>query len=283
MTPASPPGCGDPAFRERFWARVTSVTRSATACGALEPIPTRIERIDEGGIPFLLRRVDRLALKPRPSWSRPDRNPFDPWEPELFVTDVSDTHVALLNKFNVLEHHVLVVTREFRPQDEAPDAADFAALWACIEARDGLGFYNGGREAGASQPHRHLQWVPLPMTADGPAVPIEAVLPHLVDRLEIRRFKDVPFGHGVVGLDARAIETDPGRVLLDAAGRLLSFVGRSGRIGPGSDDLPYNLLVTRRWMMAVPRAGDRFETISVNALGFAGALLVRTEREGGND
>jgi ATP adenylyltransferase len=39
--------------------------------------------------------------------------------------------------------------------------------------------------------------------------------------------------------------------------------------------VPYNLLVTDRWMLVVPRSRERFEGISINALGFAGALLVR--------
>jgi ATP adenylyltransferase len=37
----------------------------------------------------------------------------------------------------------------------------------------------------------------------------------------------------------------------------------------------YNLLVTRTWMMIVPRSQESFESISVNSLGFAGTLLVR--------
>ena len=38
---------------------------------------------------------------------------------------------------------------------------------------------------------------------------------------------------------------------------------------------PYNLLVTRRWMLLVPRSAECVEGVSVNALGFAGSLFVR--------
>ena len=38
---------------------------------------------------------------------------------------------------------------------------------------------------------------------------------------------------------------------------------------------PYNLLVTRQWLLMVPRSQEFFEGISINALGFAGALLVK--------
>ncbi|MFN2646613.1 MAG: phosphorylase, partial [Burkholderiales bacterium] len=42
---------------------------------------------------------------------------------------------------------------------------------------------------------------------------------------------------------------------------------------------PYNLLATRRWMLLVPRGCERYESISVNALGFAGSLFVRSDVE----
>jgi ATP adenylyltransferase/5',5'''-P-1,P-4-tetraphosphate phosphorylase II len=38
-------------------------------------------------------------------------NPFLPYDAELFVCELSPTHVLLLNKFPVVENHVLVVTK----------------------------------------------------------------------------------------------------------------------------------------------------------------------------
>ena len=45
----------------------------------------------------------------------------------------------------------------------AEDGADFDALARGLAAIDGLAFYNGGTVAGASQPHKHLQLVPVPL------------------------------------------------------------------------------------------------------------------------
>ncbi len=42
---------------------------------------------------------------------------------------------------------------------------------------------------------------------------------------------------------------------------------------------PYNLLITRRWMLLVPRTREFFAGISVNALGFAGSLFVRDKKQ----
>ena len=50
----------------------------------------------------------------------------------------------------------------------------------------------------------------------------------------------------------------------------------------GSNDQtpsPYNLLATRQWLLLVPRSRECFASISVNALGFAGALLVRDREQ----
>lgn len=41
------------------------------------------------------------------------------------MAHLSDTHTCLLNKFNVVAHHSLVVTREFERQTDPLDAADF--------------------------------------------------------------------------------------------------------------------------------------------------------------
>ncbi len=42
------------------------------------------------------------------------RDPFDPHEEALFVQDLGPDHKLLLNKFNVVAHHCLVVTKSGR-------------------------------------------------------------------------------------------------------------------------------------------------------------------------
>jgi ATP adenylyltransferase len=75
-----------------------------------------------------------------------------------------------------------------------------------------------------------------------------------------------------------------------ASGGRLPFAHAFAPLARGSDlhaayrdlsrwDGPYNLLVTRRWMLVVPRSREHFDSISVNALGFAGSLFVRNQRE----
>jgi len=246
---------------------------------AIEPIETEETRIADGGVEFLVRRLSSLARKERLARVRaasPRRvDPFDPPEPELTVTALSPTHLAVLNKFPVLDGHLLFVTRRFADQEELLDGDDMAALAQGLAAIDGLGFYNGGALAGASQPHKHLQLVPLPLAPTGPGVPVEAVFDAAAGAAGPVSIARLPFEHAFARL-APGAATD-GAALLDTYWALLA-AARLHVVG-GRASAPYNLLATRRWMLVVPRVQARFGTISVNALGFAGSLFVRDERE----
>jgi len=60
--------------------------------------------------------------------------------------------------------------------------------------------------------------------------------------------------------------------------KLLRAVGL-GAVDDDRQSGAYNLLATREWMLIVPRSQEDFQSISVNSLGFAGALLVKNESE----
>jgi len=38
-------------------------------------------------------------------------------------------------------------------------------------------------------------------------------------------------------------------------------------------------LVTKQWMMMIPRTNPKAQSISINSLGFAGALLVKNQEQ----
>ncbi len=61
-----------------------------------------------------------------------------------------------------------------------------------------------------------------------------------------------------------------------ARDRYLDALASFGRV---NDPRAYNLLATRDWMFFVPRQKGSFQSISVNALGFAGAFLVKDDEE----
>jgi ATP adenylyltransferase len=234
--------------------RITDASRAALAAAALQPLTTRVERVRDAGIDFVVHVLDRSAHKP-PAGGAAD--PFLAPEPALLVADVSPTHRLLLNKFPVLDAHALIVTRAFEEQSSALTFADFDALRRCLAEIDGLAFYNAGRVAGASQRHKHLQLVPLPLIAGGPRLPIE---PGVSAAL--------PFRHASGRFSRRL---PPAQEWLDAY-RALRLALRLGDDG-------YNLLATREWIMLVPRPRETFEGLGANALGFAGVMLVHGDAE----
>ena len=260
-----------------LWHSVLERTEHAITCGALQRIPTRNEILVDRGVRFVVPVVDSLERKRMAGrqQKRAGTNPFLPYEPDLFVGDISETHVGLLNKFNVVDHHLLIVTREYEEQDDPLNLRDFEAMWIGLSEFDGLAFYNGGVVAGASQPHKHLQQVPVPL-GEGPGrTPMDSLLTSARLDERVRTVPELPFVHAVSGVDRYARMT-----AIEAARRTLAlYMEMLSAVGLGKDSDPYNLLVTRDWMFMVPRNREFCETISVNSLGFAGSILVRNETE----
>ena len=258
---------------------VAGATKSALSAGALERLHTTTSYVEDGGIRFLVRVLSSLRRKAVNGNRGGFANPFLPHDPAMFVTEVSDTHLCLLNKFNVVEHHILIVTRRFEPQEQPLGPADFEALWACMAQYDALGFYNGGKIAGASQRHKHLQMIPLPMDSSGPAVPVAAVVENTSLDDRIVAIEGLHFRHAITGTDPAWLR-EPTKSAGAVAERYHALL-HAGGIRPDSRGQvpPYNLLATRTWMMLVPRSRECVGSISVNALGFAGSLLARNEAE----
>lgn len=270
-----------------LWPALVRATEQALRIGALFSIPTEYEFVEDSGVRFFVRILTSLARKDEERERREREagrgqkvNPFLPYDRDLFVADVSESHVALLNKFNVVEHHLLIVTREFEDQETLLTLKDFEALWVCLEEFDSLGFYNAGEAAGASQSHKHLQAVPLPLAPAGPGIPVQPLLAAEPGR-GIGTLPGFPFLHAFVRLDNERMRSPQ-----DAAGQTFALYGEMLRnvcLKAPADDrterrsAPYCFLVTREWMLLIPRTREFFQGISINSLGFAGALLVRDE------
>jgi ATP adenylyltransferase len=252
-----------------LWSLVAERSERAQALGALSPIRTQVRLVEDAGMRFSVRIVDSLKRKARARAAAP-ADPFGPWDPELFVADATERHVVLLNKYPVLPNHVLLVTRRFEEQESPLGLQDFEAFCWGLGPGPALGFYNAGAMAGASQRHKHLQLVALPWSAAEPKLPLESVVEHARDSAG-RVCNALPFRHAVAALGRRWWQ-DPGApsAVLELTSELMRAVGYPAF---------YNLLLTRRFVMVVPRVAERFGSISVNALGFAGALLVKDERQ----
>jgi ATP adenylyltransferase len=246
-----------------LWSTIVERTARALASGALVPIHTEVEHVEDGGVRFLVRVVSSLERKARAakpaSEGGPPKNPFlPPYEEDLYVGPIPPAHVCLLNKFNVFEHHALLITRDYEDQDALLTPADFEALLFGMADFDALAFYNGGRTAGASQPHKHLQLVPVPLAAGALRTPMDEA---------IAQRRPLPFRHAL---------GPPPREPAQAHATYMELLRAVGCEQPGT---PYNLLATRDWMLVVPRAQECFESTSLNALAFAGSLLVKNREQ----
>ncbi|MDJ0658435.1 MAG: phosphorylase [Crocosphaera sp.] len=266
-----------------LWEKVKKQTEHALSCGALKSIPTEYKLIKNKDIDFLVRIVTNLGRKDKAKKEQKklgkDFNPFLPYEEDLFVADISDSHVCLLNKFNVVDYHLLVITREFEEQETLLTLNDFAGLWACLLQVDGLGFYNSGKIAGASQRHKHLQIVPFPLIPELSKTPIDPIIKTVSYQDNMGQLSCFNFSHGI----ARISSKDNNNILelahesLEIYSCLLKtlkiIINQEGK------PEPYNLLVTKEWMMIIPRSQPKYESISINSLGFAGALLVKNKEQ----
>ncbi|KAG6157325.1 hypothetical protein E4U11_005295 [Claviceps purpurea] len=164
----------------------------ALAVGDLHYYATQATLLRVGQAHFQLRFSPALAKKSagksQPSSSSPPSHsqsivdPFAHPSPSLFLSDIGDAHYIVLNKFAVVSGHFILATRAFRPQNHVLEEADLEATMACIKTygqhqgqlkeavheHDGLfAFFNSGEHSGASQPHRHLQFLPVDQMREG--------------------------------------------------------------------------------------------------------------------
>ncbi|GLC74618.1 hypothetical protein PLESTF_001535700 [Pleodorina starrii] len=326
-------GGGGAAGPASLWDEIVTVYDRAQASGACSKTDTQVEVLHEPSldVDFVLRVASALKAKPQgppptssqqpqqqqqqgaaaggaaaaaaappPAW----RNPFLPPEPELFVRHLGPEHSLVLNKFNVVHHHVLVITREFRSQAEPLHGSDLAAALEVVKAMPsgGVAFYNCGPASGRSQPHKHLQVVPLPFTEGQPPL---APVHHLVEEaaeaaeaagtaalqpLQLRRLPyrcfaaQLPESPTSEQLEATFIAllhlSHPGYSYVASpllAGSPPADAATAAAVAAGS--VSYNVLLTSSWMMLVPRRAERCGPLALNSLAFAGTMLVRSEDE----
>ena len=247
--------------------KAIEVTVAATASGALVPLDTSLTHLmGDGGSRFELRHL--LSATPKHlRASGPKPNPFLPWDQRLEVDRIGESHVVILNKYPVQTTHMLLITKDWQPQTGWLSMEDWRSLARVDAMTTGLWFFNSGPDAGASQPHRHLQL--LPRSAG--------------ERICAREdwFQRCAEGTTTSAQDPllHSAQVAPIRSTLTAETLHQLYLALAADLGlghPTTDDCPrgaYNLLLSRQWMAMVRRRREGIRGFSVNALGFAGSLL----------
>ena len=103
---------------------------------------------------------------------KPD--PFDNPDEALLIAEAPEkhpTHLLVLNKYPVIPEHFILATKQNKQQTALLEKGDLEATYACLKSweegaeKNGLrrlfAFFNSGDHSGASQPHRHVQFLPV--------------------------------------------------------------------------------------------------------------------------
>ena len=249
---------------ELLWLKALEVSKVAIDCGALQPLKTIEYKIKSRKYQYQLRllktKTPKLFLE-----NGPRINPFIPWEKTLEVKSLSDKHVVILNKYPVQLGHMLLITKQWKPQSGWLNKDDFQEIVNIEKDTNGLWFFNSSKEAGASQPHRHIQ---LLRRGDH-----EIVCPR-EEWFKSRANKNIYSTSNMSKSIAILTRESEGFDDLYKAYKSLCIKMKVGNIDSDKSPLnPYNLLITKDWIAIIRRIKEKAYGFNINALGFAGYFL----------
>ncbi|KAM3070367.1 bifunctional AP-4-A phosphorylase/ADP sulfurylase [Clarireedia jacksonii] len=281
-------------------ALVREKFKAAQAAGDLNFYSTQVSIVQVNSFPFQLRYSPALAHKPKSSKPRDSAekppNPFlNP--SQLLVTELAPAHNIVLNKFPVIPEHFILATKEFKKQTHLLEEADLEAAYKCLEAyhdegEELFGFFNSGEHSGASQPHRHLQFLPVQSMRSGLA---QETWRPLADQLVDKTVSDLPFMYFSAALSPTISSSELHSTYLrlhqDACQVMKIDTSNKDLLSGGDYESPisYNLGLTDKSMVLCPRTsegqsithtnGDLLGPIALNGTLLAGTLLVKSQAE----
>lgn len=252
--------------------QVHNATRHAHAAGALVPVQSEQQSFDVTPLPFDTVWLSSLSLKEMATRAQHQTaardNPFLPFERDLYVADLSTTHVMILNKFQMADDHCLVITRDFEQQTRAISEADLAAIAPLFQSPGGVFMFNGGPVGGASQSHKHFHFMPHRK------LPLDTHFRSLLDGVDSTRVPEFRFRHILARMSLG--QGDPVEQLAIVVRRSLESCGL--RPDAAGELPPYNLLGTRDWLLTVARSAGSWTrggvSVPVHGMCFGGTLFV---------
>ena len=252
--------------KEIYWEKALQKTKISINSKSLFPLQTTdITKNLYKGNDFIIRELDITKFK-KNTLIGPKINPFKPWDKILEIDSIGNGHQLILNKYPVQLGHVLLITNEWKEQNGWLDIKDWEAIKEVNKDTSGLWFFNSGPLAGASQPHRHIQL----LRRD----PSELSCPRekWILALNNLNYKNEKFSKNIIlkKFSKSLNEENIHEIYKDLSYKL-------GLGDPRNDKkpkYPYNLIFTDKWLIIIKRKTDNLFGISINALGFAGYILV---------
>ena len=252
--------------KEIYWEKALQKTKISINSKSLFPLKTTdITNFLYEGNDFVIRELDINKFK-KNTFIGPKINPFNPWDNILEIDSIGNDHQLILNKYPVQLGHILLITKKWKEQNGWIDIKDWEAIKEVNKDTSGLWFFNSGPLAGASQPHRHIQLLRRS--------PSELSCPRekwILDFNKINYINQKLSKNIIVKEFSKSLnEENIHQIYCDLLYRL-------GLGEPKTDKkprYPYNLVFTNDWMLLIKRKTDNLFGISINALGFAGYILV---------
>ena len=257
---------------EKYWKKALFKSKNAAESGSLIPLKTKvIKSYGKDEYKFEVRYM--LSQSPLHLVKKvPKENPFQPWNKDLEISPIGSQHTLILNKYPVQLGHMLLITNTWAPQKGWLTKEDWKALETVDKDTCGLWFFNSGPQAGASQPHRHIQLLRRNI--------YESYCPRDKWFEDILNQKlDLPLELSNCLAITQRREEDDARILHEkylTACNLLHIGSPKDNVEPM---LPYNLLISKTWIAAIKRSQEGCNGFSINALGFAGYLLATDETQ----
>ena len=252
-------------IKEIYWRKALKQTEISIKNNALFPLKTvDISKEIYKSNDFIIRRLDTSVFR-KNKIIGPKPNPFRPWDKNLEINSIGKFHQLILNKYPVQKGHLLLITNRWKAQNGWLEEEDWLAIKKVNLDTTGLWFFNSCKEAGASQPHRHIQL--LRRDSSERNCPREDWFLNFLRKKNNNKFNDCIV---VSKLDINKNYDSLYKIYLKLSRKI-------GLGSPKTDKVPkkaYNLLITNKWIAIIKRSKDNVYGFSINSLGFAGYLLV---------
>lgn len=261
-----------------FMQSMNECMEHALQAGVLQPIKFHAEAVPTHDVNFQICWVPALSMKANGApkgfpggTQHANFNPFLPPDPTLTFGKLGDYHHAVLNKFPVCAQHLVIPRVDYADQRSRLQYEDFLALSLLLTEYGGLGFFNGGPEAGASQHHLHVQWLPDAPTNASLMPFVKELDPEL--EYQAQQQRHWPFPHAFTYIEPSSDPYEYARDLYQGYQRICQQM-QLQQCAQGFMP-PLNLLIQKGWLLIVPRSQNHINDISLNALSFAGVIYVR--------
>lgn len=255
-----------------------------------------------GLIKYQIKIVPAFVKKPN-ALQEPAPKPYNTRRKEIPLLDVSPEHVVaeagpfrvILNKYCAVRNQVLLSSVSPRLQTEVLDSSELSSVYRILNVLppNHLAFYNCGADSGASQPHKHMQIVPLEPSVYRDLFPISIISESGRSHAGLRGWIIVDVFTALVSSDTKnrpIVMQHPGvpythfivqptgectgehlqllfNTLLSATKSALASQLENPPLAP-----VYNFLMARDWLMMIPRTNASCNGVGVNSLGMLGIL-----------